>query len=119
MKGLPIVERRKQGDGCLELTLRVDADCPWFEGHFPGQPILPGVVQIGWAAWFAAEWTGLTVPPTLLTRIKFKCPVRPGADLILHLRDKAERLDFEFLASTADGPASVSSGSFAQSAPAT
>lgn len=113
MKGLPAVEEQHGHDDWLELKLRVDAHCPWFEGHFPGQPILPGVVQIGWAAWFAARWTGHEVPPTLLTRIKFKRPVRPGARLTLRLQNRAGKLSFEFLADTPEGPASVSSGSFA------
>lgn len=112
MQDLPETCSRIEREDELELQLRVATDCPWFEGHFPGQPILPGVVQIGWAAWFAAHWTGQDTPPTVLTRIKFKRPIRPDALLTLRLQLKPGRIVFEFLQHTPEGLACASSGTF-------
>ena len=30
----------------MSVAIAVPADGPWFEGHFPGQPILPGIAEL-------------------------------------------------------------------------
>ena len=35
------------------LTLRIPPNLFYLEGHFPGMPILPGVVQLHWAVFYA------------------------------------------------------------------
>jgi len=37
-------------DQLIELPLNIKPQLTYFEGHFPSQPVLPGVVQIHWAA---------------------------------------------------------------------
>ena len=46
MNGLPSVLRQDRDEERSELEVLVDADNPWFQGHFPQFAILPGVVQI-------------------------------------------------------------------------
>lgn len=118
MNGLPEVLARRVRDDGVDLELRVAADCPWFEGHFDGWPILPGVVQIGWAAWFAAEWSGQETPPVVLDRVKFKRPIRPDSHLALQLRQAGDKLHYEFLLMLPEGPVSASSGVFDYMGPA-
>lgn len=36
----------EQGDNQITCTLQIDPAHPVFEGHFPGSPVLPGVVQV-------------------------------------------------------------------------
>ena len=31
----------------LRAEIQVPPDSPWFSGHFPGEPILPGIAQLG------------------------------------------------------------------------
>ena len=41
----PIVETVRTPAG-VECTVAILRDCPFFEGHFPGRPVLPAVVQL-------------------------------------------------------------------------
>jgi 3-hydroxymyristoyl/3-hydroxydecanoyl-(acyl carrier protein) dehydratase len=69
----------------VALQLDVPTDLVWFDGHFPGDPILPGVAQIGWAIAFAREHFGLDTDPHEIDRVKFLHTARPGARLELKL----------------------------------
>jgi 3-hydroxymyristoyl/3-hydroxydecanoyl-(acyl carrier protein) dehydratase len=57
--------------------LAVDADHPSLPGHFPGRPIVPGVVLLDEALAVVAANYGVTAPLRLL-RVKFVTPVLPG-----------------------------------------
>src|SRR5699024_9795682 len=100
-------------------TLHAAVDNPWFAGHFPDQPILPGVVQIGWAAWFASRWYDTDLQPSLLERVKFTHPIVPPADLTLHLQLKTDKLHYEYHLLLPDAPISASRGIFVLPDPVT
>jgi acyl-coenzyme A synthetase/AMP-(fatty) acid ligase len=81
-----ILDLRTPEDGLAELDLRIPADLFWFQGHFPGRPVLPGVVQIDWAVEFARRHLGLDLPAAREFQIKFKAVVEPEDRLVLALR---------------------------------
>lgn len=64
--------------------VRVDigSDHPAFDGHFPGQPLLPGVVLLSEVleALLRAAPEAIGSNPRIST-VKFLAPVRPGAHL--------------------------------------
>ncbi|HEY8356194.1 MAG TPA: 3-hydroxyacyl-ACP dehydratase [Ramlibacter sp.] len=64
----------------LESTLEFAADHPAFAGHFPGAPIVPGVLLLD-AALHALEAAGL--PPAGIASAKFLQPVAPAQQLAL------------------------------------
>lgn len=66
-----------------ESTLVFGAAHPAFPGHFPGAPIVPGVLLLD-AALHAAQEAGMTV--TGIASAKFLQPVAPGETLALSLR---------------------------------
>ncbi len=86
MNGLPAVLARRDEAGRTELDIEVPPDNHWFEGHFPEFAILPGVVQIGWAAHFAHALCDLGPDVLGMEHVKFKRPILPGARLTLSLR---------------------------------
>jgi len=78
-------------------------DFGWFRGHFTGQPILAGVVQIQRIALKQARkrWPDLAVVERV-TRVKFKRLVVPGDVLILELTRKGENQVIFSLTTSAD-----------------
>ncbi|WP_342611087.1 AMP-binding protein [Burkholderia ambifaria] len=69
----------------LHYELRVPPTLAHFDGHFPGLPILPGVVQIDWAARLAGREMPAVREVRSIEHLKFKAPVPPGAVLALRL----------------------------------
>ena len=71
----------------------VSPDEPYFKGHFPGRPVMPGVLQIEAMAQVGGVLVLSTFPDpenylTFFGRIenaKFKRPVEPGDTLIFEL----------------------------------
>ena len=55
-----------------------------FAGHFPGTPILPGVVLLDVALKFIAEAHQLTLDHCEIGSVKFLNPVYPGDALTFH-----------------------------------
>ncbi|KQP38972.1 MaoC/PaaZ C-terminal domain-containing protein [Pseudorhodoferax sp. Leaf274] len=79
------------------LPLHIPADHPAFAGHFPGQPLLPGVSLL------AAVLEAVLADPALAARVgpsprlanaKFLAPVRPGAALEIRLEGSGRGLRF-------------------------
>ena len=108
MKALPTVLAKRTEPGGGEIEILVAKNNPWFAGHFPGHPILPGVAQIAWAVHYAAELYAGTPPPPGLEQVKFKRPILPGTRLTLRLTRAADgtRLHYEYR----DAEQSYSSG---------
>lgn len=80
------------------LDLHIPPSLVHFAGHFPGLPIVPGVVQIDWVMHYAREHLGLSGHFKALENIKFLTPLQPDARLELHLTwiDTSRRLEFVF-----------------------
>ncbi len=69
-------EGREGGEWVRELD--VPADLAQLEGHFPGRPLVPGVVQLAWALDAAAAWLGRAPRLTGIETLKFPEPLAPG-----------------------------------------
>jgi 3-hydroxyacyl-[acyl-carrier-protein] dehydratase len=71
----------------------VDGDAPWFAGHFPNNPILPGVLVTEALAQAAGVLymsdnnsdAGSTVYLLGMDKMRFRRPVRPGETLRLEV----------------------------------
>jgi len=73
--------------------LWVPPDLPIFTGHFPGQPILPGIMQVNWGVQLAALIWPESAADTAFagtSQVKFKAPVLPNALVQLQLSLKLD-----------------------------
>ena len=59
-------------------SLPIAADHPAFAGHFPGNPIVPGVVLLDEVLYAIGKMIGLDTSVCQISAIKFFSPVRPG-----------------------------------------
>lgn len=73
----------------------VPPDHPCLPGHFPGRPLVPGVVILD-AVLAAIEAQHGALPPLRLPQVKFLQPLRPGeaADITLEHAGDARRWRF-------------------------
>jgi 3-hydroxyacyl-[acyl-carrier-protein] dehydratase len=87
----------------LHALKNVSVNEPFFQGHFPGRPVMPGVLVVEAMAQagaiLALRTTGECLDGKLLLfrgidRVKFRRPVIPGDQLHLYLRAVRRRQSF-------------------------
>lgn len=90
-------------DGDHIVTLKLSPDLSVFEGHFPGDPVLAGVVQIHWAIIYAADHYGPLGEFQGMEQVKFFSLIKAGDPLELRLSYDSERsrLKFEYFGKNA------------------
>ncbi|MET0935805.1 MAG: hypothetical protein ABWX83_07445, partial [Luteibacter sp.] len=96
-EGPRVLGERLDGDThVIELELPLDLAC--FAVHFPDAPVLPGVMQIGWALEMAATRLGTPTTCRGMDALKFQRLLRPGDRVELTLRHDAAsgRLHFAY-----------------------
>lgn len=76
-------ENTKKTELGQELTLELPATLPWFNGHFPNQPVLPAVITTEISDALIRNFCN--VAPEFVITAKFKGPIFPGTRLIISL----------------------------------
>ncbi len=92
----------------------VPPDHPAFAGHFPGTPILPGVLLLDAVLHAIAAATGIALDTCEIGSVKFLSPASPGDELaIRHILSASSTIRFDIVA----GMRKIASGSIAPGAP--
>lgn len=68
------------------VTLEVPEHCAYTDGHFDGQPVLPGITLVHWAMQLARRLFTLDADFGGLERLRFPQPLLPGDRFELTLR---------------------------------
>ena len=90
-----MIDRVVEIKGAEELIAikNVTFNEPYFNGHFPGNPVMPGVLQLEAMAQAAGvlivRWNNWVPRPAFFMsadKVKFRKPVRPGDQLEIHAK---------------------------------
>jgi acyl-CoA synthetase (AMP-forming)/AMP-acid ligase II len=82
----------------LGQEVEIAADHPAFDGHFPGHPVLPGVVLLSLvmqALQAQPDLQSRLGPAPTIEQVKFLAPVTPGQRLRVVLREQPRGIAFE------------------------
>jgi 3-hydroxymyristoyl/3-hydroxydecanoyl-(acyl carrier protein) dehydratase len=82
----PIVLEERATPPEAVVRVSIPADLEYFAGHFPGSPIVPGVVQLKWAIDSARRLLGVRGCVARMEALKFQQVMRPGAAASLTLK---------------------------------
>ena len=63
---------------------------PGFDGHFPGQPVLPAIIQLAAVRYIAECGIGQPLMPTNYKRTKFRGIIQPDEEIEITLALHAE-----------------------------
>lgn len=87
----------------IKAHIRVPPESPWFDGHFPEMPLLPGVAQLGMAHDLLISTLGARRPVTQISRVRFKQMIRPDQPLVLTVKIGADTTSHSFRITGEDG----------------
>jgi 3-hydroxyacyl-[acyl-carrier-protein] dehydratase len=88
----------KMGSASHRQPLFIAADHPALPGHFPGTPVVPGVLLLAQVLDAADQWLGAAAQPARLRQAKFPAPWLPGMQVLATLERDARLLRFEVTA---------------------
>lgn len=81
-----------------QTLLNIPVDHPAFAGHFPGTPIVPGVVLLDEVMYAIGSDTGMPATAWQISSVKFLSPLKPGEPVIIEHEQSANgAIKFEVL----------------------
>jgi 3-hydroxymyristoyl/3-hydroxydecanoyl-(acyl carrier protein) dehydratase len=75
-------------NGVITARVKVPAGSVWFDGHFPGQAILPGVAQLAMVVQILGQALKKTVYAADVSRVRFKQVILPAESIEVHITPK-------------------------------
>ncbi len=86
MTAFPAENQTADEDGPWSFRVQIPEDSPFFGGHFPGNPILPGVAQLALCSQLIQAALHESTQLTGIRTLRFKAPALPGDVLQVGLR---------------------------------
>ena len=86
----PFTENEERTASTYAADLTFDRDAAYFQGHFPGCAVLPGVIQLGTAHRLAEAFIGHARTLRTVKKAKFSHVVRPGETVHFTLTKKTD-----------------------------
>ncbi len=102
-----------EDDERFTATIVVPSDHPAIPGHFPGDPLVPGVLILEELLLATGRWLGADASVHRLHQAKFLAPLRPGEEAVIDLTRSGSSLQF----SVRRGTVVIAKGAFGIEAP--
>lgn len=77
MKGYSLIRVHRPASDKVVMTAEVGSDSHWFSGHFPGDPILPGIAQLEMVLDAVCKLQRCPLRVTGVKKVRFKQIIRP------------------------------------------
>ncbi len=94
----------------LSLFFKAKGKMPYFDGHFPDWPIMPGVAQVQIAVEESARYLKTPLEVSSVTNLKFMAIIRPETELKLTVDFDPQTLRLHFSFNSPDGRTRYSTG---------
>lgn len=85
IEGLYVIKDYEYDQGTASATIQLNKEHPIFKGHFPGNPVMPGVCMIQIIKELTEKATGTQLFLRVSSNIKFMAIINPEKNDILHL----------------------------------
>lgn len=95
---LPFVLSKQADASGAEIELLFKRNSNFLRGHFDIMPVLPGVVQLYYARWFAEDVFGVELPHDEVKKVKFSNILKPDIRVLLKLVNKEKSVEFTYMA---------------------
>lgn len=92
----PILENFTRAENVVAADATFLPDAIYFRGHFPTFPLLPGVVQLHFAHFFAQKFFNKILKISVVKKLKFSAMIFPGETVRLELHDAPTQVAFSF-----------------------
>lgn len=79
------------------MRFTIPSDHPCLPGHFPGRPLVPGVVLLEQVLLAVSAETGQAIGALRLPQVKFMAPLLPDEEARVELEGQAPRWKFRVL----------------------
>lgn len=88
IEGLYTVQNIEQNEEEVNATVKLHAEHDVFKGHFPGNPIMPGVCMIQMIKELTEKTTGKELFLSVANNVKFMAKINPEENEIINLNLK-------------------------------
>lgn len=85
IEGLYTLQTLEQNDQEVKAKVKLHKEHEVFKGHFPGNPIMPGVCMIQMIKELTEQVTGKTLFLSVATNVKFMAKISPEENEIIDL----------------------------------
>ena len=99
---MPEVCELKSDHNTVELELFIPESLQYFAGHFPGNPVLPGVVQVDWIMILAKEYLNMPGEFQGMEVLKFRKVIGPNTRLKLAINYNPDKQKITFIYESSD-----------------
>jgi len=91
-------------ENTVHTSVTITEDNQWFAGHFPENPILPGIAQLQYIIELISEQCDADLQLTGFSRVKFRKIIKPGDLLNIEVTatDKKNQYMFQIMSDNKD-----------------
>lgn len=94
---LPFILEKNMNNSTCEIKMRFKKTSNFFKGHFDIKPILPGVVQLFFAKYYAEDIFKISLQSGSVKKVKFSNIITPDETITIRLVNKDASVEFTYL----------------------